>query len=362
MEIRNNLIVLGWSPFFEQQVTEAEARSFVIARVTAVHKYAFALAGVSGPLAAVVAGKTLAEKENHPDLPVVGDWVLAKPPVGGTAVIVRRLERRSELSRRRPMDRNSLKPSAERQVLASNIDYVFIVMSLNQDLNSARLERTLTIVWNSAATPVVLLSKADLCPDTDAKSNEIQAISSGANVHSFSSLQGQGLPAIRNYLNSGVTGCLIGSSGTGKTTLINALCGTQYKTLTVREDDDKGRHATTSRALFFLPEGGMIIDTPGLREIGLMDDCDIIATFRDIADLAKKCKFIDCTHRVEPDCAVLTALAEGKLLQERYDSYQKLRRELQYQASKCSVHKQQETKKKQKRLGKLIKEYYKKKP
>jgi ribosome biogenesis GTPase len=302
------------------------------------------------------------ESENYSEFPVVGDWVLAKPPVGGTAVIVRRLERRSELSRRRPIDRNSLRTSTERQVLASNLDYVFIVMSLNQDLNSSRLERLLTIVWNSGATPVVLLSKADLCPDTDAKTNEIQTLASGANVHGFSSLQGQGMQAIRNYFKPGVTACLIGSSGTGKTTLLNVLCGTQYKTLTIREDDDKGRHATTARALFFLPEGGMIIDTPGMREIGLMDDSDLTAAFTDIVELAGKCKFADCTHRVEPDCAVLSALAEGGLQQEHYTNYLKLCRELEFQASKSSITKQQETKKKQKQLGKLIKDYYKIKP
>jgi len=362
MDNQDGLLPLGWNPFFEKQVTEDERKSCIAARVVAVHKYAFTLSEGSGSLSAVVTGKSLHEAENHPDLPAVGDWVLAKPPVGGTAVIMRRLERHSELSRRRPMDRNSLKTSAERQVLASNLDYVFIVMSLNQDLNPSRLERALTIVWNSGATPVVLLSKADLCPDADAKSNEIQAISSGANVHGFSSLQGHGLQAIRNYFKPGVTGCLIGSSGAGKTTLLNALCGTQFKTLIIRQDDDKGRHTTTSRALSFLPEGGMIIDTPGLREIGLMDDSDLAATFTDIVELAKKCKFADCTHRVEPDCAVLSALAEAGLQQERYDNYIKLCRELEYQAGKYSITKQQETKKKQKQLGKLKKDYFKIKP
>jgi ribosome biogenesis GTPase len=362
METKNNLLPLGWDPFYEKQVTGDERNSYVEARVIAVHKYSFTLADGSGYLSAVVSGKSLHEAENHPDLPVVGDWVLAKPPVGGTAVIVRRLERRAELSRRRPMDRNSLKTSAECQVLASNLDYVFIVMSLNQDLNPSRLERALTIVWNSGATPVVLLSKADLCPDTDAKSNEIQAISSGANVHGFSSLQGQSLQAIRSYFKPGVTGCLIGSSGAGKTTLLNALCGTQHKTLSIRQDDDKGRHATTTRELFFLPEGGMIIDTPGLREIGLMDDSDLSAAFTDIAGFAKHCRFTDCTHRVEPECAVVAAVSEGRLPQERYDNYLKLCRELEFQTSKYSMAKQQETKKKQKQMGKIIKDYYKHHP
>lgn len=362
MQTDVNLVVLGWSPFFEKQVTEAEKNSCLAARVIAVHKYAFTLSDGAGSVAAVVTGKSMHEAENYSEFPVVGDWVLAKPPVGGTAVIVRRLGRRSELSRRRPIDRNSLRTSTEHQVLASNLEYVFIVMSLNQDLNTSRLERLLTIVWNSGATPVVLLSKADLCPDTDAKIIEIQAVANGAWVLGFSSLQGLGLEAIRDYFKPGVTACLLGSSGTGKTTLLNALGGTEYKTLAIRPDDDKGRHATTARALFFLPEGGMIIDTPGMREIGLMDDSDLTEAFTDILVLAEKCKFADCTHRVEPGCAVLSALAEGGLPQEHYANYIKLGRELEFQAGKASLIKQQATKGKQKQLGKLKKNYSKSNP
>jgi ribosome biogenesis GTPase / thiamine phosphate phosphatase len=358
MESKHNLADLGWGPFFAQQVLETEQHELLIARVTAVQKHQYTLENESGPLSAVIAGKSLRAAAADSELPVVGDWILVKPPVGGLAVIVRRLERRSELSRRRPTDRNSSKTFSERQVLAGNLDYVFIVMSLNQDLNPARLERALVVVWNSGATPIVLLSKADLSPDPDAQSDEIRSVARGVDVHAVSSLQGQGVEAIRNYLRPGVTGCLIGSSGVGKTTLINALCGTHYKTLAIREDDGKGRHATSSRNMFFLPGGGMLIDTPGLREIGLMDDGGLSAVFADIAELAKNCKYADCTHRVEPECAVLAALAEGRLAQARYDSYLKLCREVEYQTGKLSVTGQQETKRKQKQLGKLIKDFY----
>ncbi|MEW6515331.1 MAG: ribosome small subunit-dependent GTPase A [candidate division FCPU426 bacterium] len=347
---------LGWSPFFEKQIAPEE-RHLLAARVAAVHKHRFALVGESGALSAVVAGKTLHMAAAEADLPVVGDWVLAKPPVGGTTVIVRRLERRSELSRRRPLDRNASTASSERQVMASNLDFVFIVMSLNQDLNPARLERALTVVWNSGAVPVVLLSKADICPEADFKAGEIQAVAMGADVHFFSGLQGQGLERITAYFKTGTTACLIGSSGVGKTTLINALCGTRQKTLAIREDDSKGRHATTGRALFFLPGGGMIIDTPGLREIGLMDDADLRASFADIAGWAGNCKYSDCTHQVEPGCAVLAAVADGRIKRERYDSYLKLCRELAFQAGRQSVAGRLEAKKKQKQLGKVIKQY-----
>lgn len=359
MDANDKLLRLGWKSFFEKQVTEDEKNRYAAARVVAVHKYAFSLSDGSDFFAAVVSGKSLHAGEDHSDLPVVGDWVLARPPEGGTGVIVRRLERHSELSRRQPTDRNSHKISSERQVLAGNLDYVFIVMSLNQDLNPARLERALTIVWNGGATPVVLLSKADLCPDFEDKSRTIQAVAGGANVHVFSSLNVQGLQKIKDYFKSGVTGCLIGSSGAGKTTLLNALCGTQLKTLAVRQDDDKGRHATTSRALLFLPGGGMMIDTPGMREIGLMDDCSLSETFSDIAGLARGCKYSDCTHRVEPGCAVLSALNENGISQERYDHYLKLYRELEYQTGKYSTAKLREIKQRQKQFGKLKKDYYK---
>jgi ribosome biogenesis GTPase / thiamine phosphate phosphatase len=357
--VNNNhaLQPLGWNLFFEKQLTAEESSNYIAARVIAVHKYAFTLSDGLGSLAAVVSGKSLQAAEHHPELPVVGDWVLAKPPVGGTAVIIRRLERRSALARRRPSDRNAFKASVESQVLASNLDYVFVVMSLNQDLNPARLERALTLVWNSGATPVVLLSKADLCADSEVKILEMQAISGGAQVHALSSLQGQGLQAVRNYLKTGVTGCLLGSSGAGKTTLLNALCGTEYKTLSIRSDDDKGRHATTARALFFLPAGGMIVDTPGLREIGLLDDFDLSAAFTDVAGFAKSCRFADCTHRVEPACGVLAALNEGRLPQERYDNYLKLTRELEFQTGKHSISQSQAAKKKAKQMGKIRKDY-----
>jgi ribosome biogenesis GTPase / thiamine phosphate phosphatase len=353
------LAVLGWNSFFSDQISPAEANRYTIARVIAVHKYAFTLA--TGPhtvLPGVMAGKARYVQTGG-ELPVVGDWILSQPPVGGTSVIIRRLERRSSLSRRRPLDRNSSKTTTQPQVLAANVDLVFIVSSLNQDLNVARLERALTLVWNSGATPVLLLSKADLCPEAEARAAALQAAAAGANVHPISSLQNQGLDVVRAYLRPGVTGCLLGSSGAGKTTLLNALCSTEHKTLAIRADDDKGRHATSARALFFLPDGGMLIDTPGLREIGLLDESDLAPSFADIAELAAACRFADCAHQTEPGCAVLAALADGRLERRRYDSYLKLRREVAFQAGKQQVDQHLETKKKQKKLSKLIKGFYK---
>ncbi len=361
MQTKASLSALGWGPFFEKQVTEEEWNSCIAARITGVHKYSFTLIDDSGPFAATVTGNILHKIKSGLDLPVVGDWVLARPPADGTTVIVRRLERRTELSRRQPLARNSRNTSSGRQVLASNLDYVFIVMSLNKDLNPARLERALAVIGGSGATPVVLLSKADLSSDIEAITKKIRAIASGAQVHTISNVKEQGLAVVRSYFQPGVTGCLIGSSGSGKTTLINALCGTERKTLAIRENDDQGRHATTSRTLLFLPEGGMIIDSPGLREMGLMEESEPSATFTDIEDLGRKCKFSNCSHLVEPGCAVLAALAKGSLKQARYDSYMKLHREMEFNAKKDSIGRQQNNNKKQRQLGKLTKEYYKNK-
>jgi ribosome biogenesis GTPase / thiamine phosphate phosphatase len=354
-----DLAALGWNDFFAAQLHPEEAREFLPARIVAAHKTTFSLATERGIFTGTLAGKVRREAEDTHDLPVAGDWVLAKPPEGGLAVIVRRLERRTQLSRRRPLDRDSHRTVAKRQVLASNLDIVFIVSSLDQDLSPARLERTLALVWSSGATPVVLLSKADLCAEVAARMLEIGAVTTGVEVLAFSAAAEQGLQAIQDCFAPGITACLIGSSGVGKTTLINTLCGTERKTLAVRADDAKGRHATTERALFFLPEGGMLIDTPGLREIGLLEEHELSAAFSDLAALAQACQFADCSHRVEPGCAVLAALAAGLLNQERYQGYIKLRREMDYLESRDSVAKQQELKRRDKQLGKRIKEFYK---
>jgi ribosome biogenesis GTPase len=355
----SNLADLGWSEFFAAQVTEDDQHQTPPARVVAAHKYAYSLANEHGSCSGVMAGRMRRESDAALDPLVVGDWILAKPAVGGTAVIVRRLERRTELARRRPLDRASRRTSVERQVLASNVDVVFIVAALDQDLSTARLERALALVWSGGATPVVLLSKADLCPDAGARQLEIEPVTLGVSVHVFSTVENSGLDTIRGHLAAGTTACLIGPSGAGKTTLINTLCGTNRRTLAVRADDATGRHATTERALFSLPHGGMLIDTPGLREIGLLEEHELSATFADIAALAEECQFANCSHRVEPGCAVLEALAAGGLQQERYSSYIKLRRVMHHQAARGSVAKQQEIKRKDKELGRRIKEYHK---
>jgi len=349
----------GWSDFFERQRQEPGLEGLTAFRVTEEHKTAYRVSSPEGEFLGKLAGRFVHETQDAGGFPVIGDWVLARPPAGDWVQITHLLRRSSVLVRRQPSDRSALAPSAKPQVLAANLDLVFIVMSLNQDLSPARLERALTVIWESGATPVVLLSKCDLHPEPGAAAEQMAAHAQGAAVHWFSSRTGEGVDSIRRHLTLGRTACLIGSSGVGKSTLTNLLCGTQLKTLEVREDDDRGRHTTTSRRLFRLPDGGMLIDTPGLREIGLFaNESGLAMAFGDIAALATGCRFRDCSHESEPGCAVRAAVDSGRLDPERLDHFRKLRKESAYLASKDDPSARQALKQRDKQIGKWIKEFY----
>ncbi len=351
------LAELGWSPFFSAQDLPSEKPDFFPARVVAHHGALYVLADDRGTWPSQPAGKLRHRAESEAELPVIGDWVLAKAAPGGQAVIQEILPRRSLLSRRRPHDRNSPGVPSPAQVLAANLDLVFLVSSLNQDFSPARIERGLVMVWDSGAVPVVLLSKSDLPEDGEAAAETVRAGCPGVDVHCCSSVTGHGLDAIRAHFRPGLTACLLGSSGVGKSTLLNLLCGTEQKTLEVRADDGRGRHATTARELFFLPGGGMLIDTPGLREFGLTGDAGgLSAVFGDIESLARACRFADCRHREEPGCAVKQAVADGDLSAERLAHFHKLHKELEYQAGKYDPARQQEQKRRDKHLGRLVKD------
>lgn len=354
-----SLKALGWTDFFQAQLTPAEAASPYLARVSAVHKYSFTLTDGTNAFYGVLPGQARHADPDGLDRPVVGDWVVFRSPVGGNSVIVRRLERRTVLTRRAPTDRSALRTSSDVQVIASNLDLVFIVTSLNRDLNVSRLERALVLVENGGARPVVLLSKADLSPSSDTAVEAVRRLSPGLAVHPVSVLTGEGLEAVRAWFRTGTTACLIGSSGVGKSTLINALCAEHLHTLPVRSDDDKGRHATTSRTMYPLPGGGLIIDTPGLREFGLLEGSALSETFEDVFRPDRPCRYADCTHTHEPGCEVLAAVADGRLSPERYERYAKLQKEIKFQASRDDPAKRLEVKQEQKRLGRLIKAFNK---
>ncbi|MFA5527533.1 MAG: ribosome small subunit-dependent GTPase A [Peptostreptococcales bacterium] len=298
-----------------------------IARVTEQHREHYKVMTEYGELNAVVSGKLAYRADGKVDFPAVGDWVMIDrvDENSGHAVIHHILNRRSRFIRK------SAGTANEEQIVAANIDTIFICMSLNADFNLRRLERYLTIAWDSMATPVVVLTKSDLCEDAKLKLDEVISVVIGVDVVVCSAENSDGLDRILAYAQPGKTIALIGSSGVGKSTLINRLMGQDIlATKQIRGDDDKGRHATTHRQLLLLPNGGIAIDTPGMRELQIFTG-KLFKTFEDIDELALGCKYKNCAHNNEPGCAVRQAIKNGMLSEKRFESYQKLQREMSYE-------------------------------
>lgn len=273
-----------------------------------------------------VSGKFRYEASNLFEYPAVGDFVMVDrmDMQSGNAIIHKVLTRKSAF------ERTAVGLTNQIQVVAANIDIVFICMSLNSNYNLSRLERYLSVVWNSGATPVVVLTKSDLCNDLTSTLSEISSVAIGVDIIATSSFDQASCGNLLLYLQPGVTASFVGSSGVGKSTLINLLAGEELLATSAIRQDDKGRHTTARRELLILPQGGIVIDTPGMRELGV-ESVDLSKSFADIDELVTRCKFNDCTHVAEPGCAVLGAIASGKLDERRFENYQKLKKEARYE-------------------------------
>jgi ribosome biogenesis GTPase len=272
-----------------------------------------------------VSGKLLHEADGGLDFPAVGDFVMIDRTDSGSgnAVIHHVLSRASVFTRKAAGTAVSV------QVIAANIDTVFLCMALNADFNLRRLERYLTVAWDSRARPVIVLTKSDLCADLTERLAEAHAASAGVPVMVCSSENGDGFDEVNGFIEPGRTIAFVGSSGVGKSTLINRLIGEEQLATKSIRNDDRGRHTTTHRQLILLPGGGIVIDTPGMRELALYSG-DVSRTFEDIEELTAACKFKDCSHTAEPGCMVRAAIADGRLSPRRFESYRKLQREADY--------------------------------
>lgn len=291
--------------------------------------------------------------ESNEEFPTVGDWVELEYNSMGDSLIVRTKNRKSKFSRKDP------DVGRGEQVIAANFDYVFIMMSLNYDFNLRRLERYLTISWQSGATPVIILTKADIAEDLEMKIEMVSQIAEGTDIYPISSITGEGMEPLKKYLQPGMTIVFLGSSGVGKSTLTNYLMGKEVMgTGEIREDDSKGHHTTTYRQLLILNNGARIIDTPGMRVLGMwIVDEGIENNFVDIMNLSMMCKFSNCTHNSEPDCAIKEALANGALTESRWKNYLKLQKESKFQKEKESRNKLSEKKSGKKKYGKIMKDH-----
>jgi ribosome biogenesis GTPase / thiamine phosphate phosphatase len=349
-----NLQKLGWNGFFEASWNSVARTKESAARVISQHRELWQVAGPLGEGRAEASGKLRLSAEEDGAWPAVGDWVAITGDPATGMVIRDVLPRRTQIARK--MAGRRIAP----QVLASNVDSIFVLMGLDGDYNPRRLERYIAQGWETGARVVVLLTKTDLCEHASVCAQEIRAIASGVDVLCVSAVTGLGMCGVEPYLLKGQTIVLLGSSGVGKSTLMNRLLSAdQQATAPVRESDSRGRHTTTARELFFLPCGAMVIDTPGLRELQLWDAGDGVSqAFGDLEALAQQCRFENCSHNGEPGCAVLAAIQNGDLDAERLENQKKLLREQAFLERKRDKEAQHKATNKNKVLHRAVRDMY----
>lgn len=351
----SDLDKLGFSDWFKSELDDESQMTREVARVVSVQKDSFVISKGTGNIFAELSGNLLYSSEEAIDLPTVGDWVQADFFDEDTHAIIY-----SVLPRKTLLKRKAVGKAIDFQLIAANIDVAFIIQSLNDNFNLRRLERYLVMVNDSGIEPVILLSKCDLLPqeEVDNIKQQVVEVAPNTTVLEFSNLNQDNMDSVKLLLKAGFSYCLLGSSGVGKTTLLNNILGTtQFETQTTSKVKNKGRHTTTSRQLVSLESGAMIIDTPGMRELGsLLVEDSLDDAFVEITQLSQRCQFFNCSHSNEKGCAILKAIESGELSEQRYQNYLKIKRESEF--NQMSYH---EKRKKDKRFGKMVKEVMKQK-
>ncbi|MEW6508672.1 MAG: ribosome small subunit-dependent GTPase A [Bacteroidota bacterium] len=352
-----NLNSLGWNEFFNKSFKNFDYITYKCGRISAENKTNYLVLTQFGEIIGEVSGKYLFESERQSDLPKVGDWVVITLFNNNELAVIHQI-----LPRRTKISRKSADRKTDEQIIAANVDLAFIVQSLDDNFNINRLERYLSVVYQGGVKPVVVLNKTDLCNNVEEKVKLVTERTGIDKLFSVSAIKRDRLDEIIKLIEPGSTVVFIGSSGVGKSTLINALVGyDRFATNEVREQDSRGKHTTTRREMVLLPSGGILIDTPGMRELGLWNaNYGLSQTFSEFSEFAEQCKYSDCTHVHEAGCAILQALSKGEISKQRYENYTKLLKEIKYLESKQNIFVQIEEKRKWKIIHKELKNFNKK--